>query len=179
VPEWIAWTIDALQARDLSRFVYLWSDDNLSADLLFSTEHRASLRKIEGYQGYGRVCCIKGIDGPSFAYTTGAPEEEFEAQLGVLEAYLKTTIDLYGYITLAGPRGIDDRGHVRRLMDRLQVMRSDFLSRLIPLRIEKFSTMIARLDGQRTYALRYQDELVAMWAEELSSRSIRPMWSDL
>jgi uncharacterized Fe-S cluster-containing radical SAM superfamily protein len=179
VPEWIGWTIDALQSRNLSGSVYLWSDDNLSSDLLVSAEQRPLLRRIEQYAGYGRVCCLKGLDGASFAFTTGASEDEFERQLETLRSYLATSIDLYGYITLAFPPGTDYRGRIRRLMDRLQAMRADFIGRLVPLRIERFSTMVGRLDGQRNRALQYQDELVEAWVQELGSRSVLPIWSAL
>jgi uncharacterized Fe-S cluster-containing radical SAM superfamily protein len=179
VPEWIAWTMDAIEARSLTESVYLWSDDNLSSDLLTSAEQRPLLRRIERYAGYGRVCCLKGLDGPSFAFTTGAPEDEFELHLETLKSYLATSIDLYGYITLACPPSIDDRSRIRRIMDRLQMMRADFIGRLVPLRIEKFSTMTGRLGGPRSDALRHQDELVVAWLEELASRSVRPIWSGL
>jgi uncharacterized Fe-S cluster-containing radical SAM superfamily protein len=179
VPEWIAWTMDAIQVRNLSEFVYLWSDDNLSSNLLMSAEQRPLLRRIEQYAGYGRVCCLKGLDSSSFGFTTGASEDEFELQLRILKSYLATSIDLYGYITLACPPDIDDRGRIRRLMDRLQMMRADFIARLVPLRIEKFSTMAGRLDGYRNEALRHQDELVETWVEELAARAVRPIWSAL
>jgi uncharacterized Fe-S cluster-containing radical SAM superfamily protein len=179
VPEWIAWTMDAIQSRNLSQSVYLWSDDNLSSDLMMSAEQRPLLHRIERYAGYGRVCCLKGVDASSFAFTTGASEYEFELQLETLKSYLATSIDLYGYVTLAYPPSSDDRDRICRLMDRLQEMRADFIGRLVPLRIEKFSTMIGRLDDKRNRALRHQDELVEIWVEELASRSVCPIWSGL
>jgi len=179
VPEWIAWTMDAIQSRNLSGAVYLWSDDNLSSNLLMSQEQRTVLQRIERYAGYGRVCCLKGLDATSFAFTTGASADEFELQLEILRSYLATSIDVYGYITLAYLPTDDDRGRIRRLMDRLQTMRADFLGRLVPLRIEKFSTMVGRLRDQRNDALRHQDELVGTWVEELASRSVHPIWSGL
>jgi uncharacterized Fe-S cluster-containing radical SAM superfamily protein len=179
VPEWIAWTMDALESRGLATSVYLWSDDNLSSDLLVSTEMRSLLRRIEQYAGYGRVCCLKGFDAPSFAFSTGVSEEEFSHQLRRLKSYLATSMDLYGYITLACPPGRDHASKIRRLMDELQATQESFVERLVPLRIERFSTMVARLDSGRREALKYQDDLVEIWLEELSLRSVRPIWSDL
>jgi uncharacterized Fe-S cluster-containing radical SAM superfamily protein len=179
VPEWIAWTMDTIESRGLSQSIYLWSDDNLSSDLLISQQQRTVLERIERYTGYGRVCCLKGLDGASFTFTTGVSEDEFELQLKILKAYLATSIDLYGYITLAYPPAGDDRDRICRLMDRLQVMRSDFLGRLVPLRVERFSPMVGRLSELRNHALRHQDELVEIWTEELARRSVYPIWSGL
>jgi uncharacterized Fe-S cluster-containing radical SAM superfamily protein len=179
VPEWIAWTMDALESRQLSESVYLWSDDNLSFDLLMSAELRPLLHRIEQYAGYGRVCCLKGFDASSFAFSTGAPTHEFGCHLRTLKSYLTTSMDVYGYITLACPPGTDHRSKIRQFMDELQTMREGFIGRLVPLRIEKFSTMTGRLNCERNGALRYQDELVETWIEELSSRSVRPIWSGL
>jgi uncharacterized Fe-S cluster-containing radical SAM superfamily protein len=179
VPEWIAWTMDALDTKHLGKSVYLWSDDNLSSDLLMSTEMRSLLQRMERYEGYGRVCCLKGFDASSFAFTTGSAEDEFDFQLRTLRSYLATSMDIYGYITLACPPAKDQSGRFRRLMDELQTMRENFIGRLVPLRIEKFSTMTGRLDSRRSEALRHQDELVETWLEELSLRSVRPIWSGL
>jgi uncharacterized Fe-S cluster-containing radical SAM superfamily protein len=179
VPEWIAWTMDALDSNHLSESVYLWSDDNLSSDLLMSAESRPLLQRVERYAGYGRVCCLKGFDASSFTFSTGVSEDEFSRQLRTLKSYLATSIDLYGYITLACPPGRDHSGKIRRLMDELQTMRETFIERLVPLRIEKFSTMTGRLDSRRREALQYQDELIQIWIEELSLRSVRPIWSSL
>jgi uncharacterized Fe-S cluster-containing radical SAM superfamily protein len=179
VPEWIAWTMDALQRRKLAASVYLWSDDNLSSRLLMSKELRPVLNRIERYAGYGRVCCLKGFDSSSFAFSTGASENQFGFQLEILRSYLMTSIDLYGYVTLISAPAKDHLDKIRRLMDCLQAMREDFIGRIVPLRIEKFSTMTARLDAQRSNALRYQDELLQIWLEELSLRSVRPIWSGL
>jgi uncharacterized Fe-S cluster-containing radical SAM superfamily protein len=179
VPEWIGWTMDALESMPLAGSVYLWSDDNLSSDLLMSAELRPLLERMERYAGYGRVCCLKGFDASSFTFSTGVPGDEFGSQLRRLRSYLTTSIDLYGYITLVCPPGRDHRGKIRRLMDELQTMQEQFIGRVVPLRIEKFSTMTTRLDHTRSDALRHQDEVVESWLEELSSRSVRPIWSGL
>jgi len=171
--------MDALESRQLSSSVYLWSDDNLSSDLLVSEDLRPFLHRLERYEGYGRVCCLKGIDAASFAFSTGAPEGEFQLQLRILKSYLETSLDLYGYVTLAYPPVADHAGIIRGLMDTIQEMREDFIGRIVPLRIEKFSTMTARLDTVRSAALRNQDDLIEIWLEELSSRAIDPIWSGL
>ncbi|WP_431205529.1 hypothetical protein ACQ86E_11800 [Bradyrhizobium betae] len=177
VPEWIAWTMDALRSREMTRSVYLWSDDNLSSDLLVQPSQSNLLREIERYEGYGRVCCLKGFDKVSFAFTTGASEEGFERQLEILKQYSRTSIDLYGYITLACPLVKDIKGRVQQLLDRLQAMSPEFVRRIVPLRIEQFSPMLSRMNVARSEGLKYQDEVASVWVEELSSRSIRPIWT--
>jgi uncharacterized Fe-S cluster-containing radical SAM superfamily protein len=178
-PEWIAWTMDALQARGLASSCYLWSDDNLSNDLLLGPEMRPVLRRIEAYRGYGRTCCLKGFDGASFEFTTSAAAEDFERQMSVLLGYLSTEMDLYAYITLVAPSAANARDAIRILFDRFQHVRAEFVGRIVPLRIERFGSMLHRLDEAREYALQLQDEIAAIWLEEIGERGLRPIWSEL
>ena len=62
VPEWIAWTMDALEEAGAASSTYLWSDDNLSSDLLLRPEMTRVLDRIVGFPGYGRAFCLKGYD---------------------------------------------------------------------------------------------------------------------
>lgn len=178
-PEWIAWTLQALRDRGLASATYLWSDDNLSADLLLRPEAAAHLSDLEAHGGYGRVCCLKGIDDRSFSYTTGCAPESFGRQLGILERYLDTRLDLYGYVMLVLPPGVDRRGAIRRLLDRVQRARSDFPGRIVPLRTESFSAMRGRLDPDRLRALAEQDENVSIWLDEIAARRLKPLWEEL
>ncbi|HEV2747044.1 MAG TPA: hypothetical protein VGW34_07065, partial [Allosphingosinicella sp.] len=61
-PEWVVWTMDALDAAGLTEETYLWSDDNLSTDLLFTDIDHHQRRRLATYPHYGRVCCFKGFD---------------------------------------------------------------------------------------------------------------------
>jgi hypothetical protein len=70
-PEWIPWTIEALDGAGIADATYLWSDDNLSADLVFTALDDRQ-RRLMAEANYGRVCCFKGFDAESFAFNTGA-----------------------------------------------------------------------------------------------------------
>ncbi len=176
-PEWIAWTMDAIEARGVTQSVYLWSDDNLSSDRICSSENRWLLNRLEKFPGYGKVCCIKGFDRQSFSFNTGSKSEGFDEQLEILERYAKTNLDLYGYITLTGRKSSDLHGHICRLMDRIEAARAGLLSRIVPLRISKFGPMVERLTEIRDEALQYQWEVADLWFEELNARRICPMWN--
>jgi hypothetical protein len=76
-PEWIPWTIEALDRAGIAQTTFLWSDDNLSTDLVFTVldDHQ---RRLMAEAKYGRVCCFKGFDAESFSFNTGAEPGGFE-----------------------------------------------------------------------------------------------------
>ncbi len=172
-PEWPAWTIEALQKRGLEKETYLWSDDSLTTDLLLRPEMRPILTTLEDHRGYGRVCCIKGIDAQSYANTTRDSVEGFERQLSILEGYLRTDMDLYGYITLVGAPSQGARGSISALLDRLQSSSAKFPERIVPLRIGEFGTMSQRIGDVESSYLHNQDELVCYWNESMRERGLR------
>ena len=178
-PEWIGWTLDAIAERGLSAVTYVWSDDNLSTDLLLRPEMRMVLDRVAGRRGYGRACCLKGYDAGSFSFNTGAAPEGWERQLGILAGYVRAGIDVYGYVTLTGPPGDQARDGVIRLLDRLQVIDPTLPSRFVPLRVTQFSAMTGRLDPARRRAIVAQDEAALAWEDGLRGMGVRPMWEDL
>ncbi len=175
VPEWVAWMATEIEARGLSRQVFLWSDDSLTTDLLVRSEMRPLLRKIEGYRGYSKVCCLKGVSTDSFEFTTGASGEGFRRQIDILKRYLVTDIDLYAYITLAFPPQGGIKDAIDALLDELQGVDEAFIGRIVPLRVEQFSNMATRTTDMRSEALRFQDDVIQIWNECLSNRGAIPM----
>lgn len=167
-PEWIAWTMDAVEERGAVGDVYLWSDDNLSSDRLLKDEGRLLLDRIIAYgQGYGKVCCLKGFDGVSFVFNTGAKADGFEQQLSILEGYAESGVDLYGYITLTSPPRNDAADLVKRLVDRLAAIRADLPARFVPLRINEYSAMDPRVQELHRGAMEFQWELARVWTEAM------------
>jgi uncharacterized Fe-S cluster-containing radical SAM superfamily protein len=165
VPEWIGWTMDALDRRSVGKSVYLWSDDNLSNDFLLQTENATLLERMEQYgRGYGKVCCLKGFDPISFSFTTGAEQAGFNEQLRILSGYARTKLDIYLYVTLTAVRRAEDASLIRDFVRRLADIRSDLPHRTVPLRIMEYGPMRSRLDAERRAALEYQKTLVQLWS---------------
>lgn len=165
-PEWIAWTMDAVEERGAVHDVYLWSDDNLSSDRLLTAEGRSILDRINAYgQGYGKVCCLKGFDEMSFVFNTSAKADGFERQISILEGYSRSGVDLYGYITLTSPPREEAPDLVRRLVNRLAAIREDLPARFVPLRITEYSAMDPRVRELHHSAMEFQWELARIWAE--------------
>ncbi len=163
-PEWVGWTMDALEERGATSSVYLWSDDNLSSDRLLHGDGRYLLKRLERYgQGYGKVCCLKGFDPISFSFNTRAERAGFDEQINILEGYAKTQLDLYLYITLTAPPRSEDENLIHSFVRRLADIRSDLPARTVPLRVEEYGPMRARLDAARRDALTHQDNLVRFW----------------
>lgn len=164
-PEWIPWTIEALVRAGIADSTYLWSDDNLSTDLVFEVL-TAEQRKMMRTPNYGRVCCFKGYDAESFAFNTGAEPESYERQFERFARYLELGIDLYAYATFTGPdlEGVEEG--VARFHERLRSLSSDLPSRTVPLRIDQFGPMIAR-NARRDLAvpLAAQEVAIATWQQ--------------
>lgn len=169
-PEWIAWTMDAIERRGAQSDVYLWSDDNLSTDWLLSKDFRSLLSRIEDYgRGYGKACCLKGFDEESFAFNTAAQASGFGEQLRILRGYSETGIDLHLYVTLTALPRAGHRGRVRKFVEQLAAIREDLPMRTVPLLVTEFSTMTGRLDPMRTLSLEYQWSVLDMWREAVEA----------
>ena len=172
-PEWISWMMRSLQAAGLSEKTYLWSDDNLSTDYLFSMASEDDRRTIVSYRNYGRVCCIKGFDAKSFSFNTTAEPAGFDRQFGVLRKYLSLNFDVYGYITLTGDdlSSVDDK--VPALVDRLQAINENLPLRVIPLEIANFTPTDMRAKGDLAKfakADEVQQKAIGVWTRELERR---------
>ncbi|MCJ2075983.1 hypothetical protein MKK68_09985 [Methylobacterium sp. E-016] len=162
-PEWILWTLEAIERRGASATSFVWSDDNLSSDRLLTDEGRTLLDQIARYSNYGRACCLKGLDAQAFAFNTRARSEGFERQLAILAGYARSTMDLHVYLPLVGPPGPCAKTQVDTILDRLSAIRADLPARTVPLFIGRFSTMAGRVDDVHERALDRQWELLAHW----------------
>jgi uncharacterized Fe-S cluster-containing radical SAM superfamily protein len=173
-PEWAVWMMDALEAAGLAGSTYLWSDDNLSTDFVFSVLTSAQRDRLAAYRNYGRVCCFKGFDAESFAFNTGARPEDFDAQFLQFGRYLDLGLDLYGYVTLTGPDLAATARGVPTLLDRLQALDPNLPLRVVPLSIGNFSPTREReaRGGQARFeaASAVQDAAIAIWTAELERR---------
>jgi len=67
VPEWILWTMEAIEEFNLTN-VYLWTDDNLSNWFYWKYLSQKERDYISSFKNFGKVCCFKGIDPISFSY---------------------------------------------------------------------------------------------------------------
>ncbi|MCP5060246.1 MAG: hypothetical protein GY937_26395 [bacterium] len=121
-PEWVLWTMDALEERGLEHRVYLWSDDNLSNDYFWRFLSDRDRERIASYQMYGRVCCFKGIDAPAFAFNTQADEALFGRQFDLFARLLDLGVDLFAYVTLTVSSLDKLETRVERFVDRLQAI---------------------------------------------------------
>lgn len=172
-PEWVVWMMEALESAGLSDKVYLWSDDNLSTDYVFTKLNTDQLSTLRNYRNYGRVCCFKGFDETSFRFNTKAANG-FADQFDIFRRLLDLGLDLYAYATFTGPTaGAADIG-IPNFVDRLQDIHPNLPLRTIPLEIQAFGPTKARLQGARNIpaelALKVQEDAIACWNSELTSR---------
>lgn len=162
-PEWVPWTIEALERAGLADQTYLWSDDNLSTDFVF-TELNETQRRMLSHPNYGRVCCFKGFDNESFAFNTGAEPKEFDRQFERFSRYLDLGIDLYAYVTLTGPNAENIEEKMTAFVQRLSSTWEALPGRTVPLRIDTFGPMIARNSNRDlSTALDVQDAAIEIW----------------
>jgi len=164
-PEWVPWTIEALARAGIADTTYLWSDDNLSTDLVFDVLDDAQ-RSLMASARYGRVCCFKGFDAESFAFNTGAEPASYDRQFERFARYLEIGLDLYAYVTFTGPvlDGVEEK--VVRFHERLTALHVDLPRRTVPLRIEAFGPVAAR-NARRdlTVPLAVQELAIRVWQQ--------------
>jgi hypothetical protein len=96
------------------------------------------------YRNYGRVCCIKGFDGASFAFNTSADPTGYNRQFEILRRYRDLGIDIYGYVTLTGNDPSSIRAGVSDLFDRLRSVHEAFPLRVVPLKIGNYTPTATR-----------------------------------
>jgi uncharacterized Fe-S cluster-containing radical SAM superfamily protein len=162
-PEWVPWTIEALEIEGLADQTYLWSDDNLSTDYVF-TELSDDQRRLLQHRNYGRVCCFKGFDRESFAFNTGADPKQFDKQFERFARYVDLGIDLYAYVTLTGPTADRVADKVKVFVDRLSTIWTELPKRTVPLHIDAFGPMRTRNEHRDvTCALSVQESAISVW----------------
>lgn len=170
VPEWIPWMMNELRNRDLAKSTYIWSDDNLSNDYFWRFLSDKDRELIATYKNYGRVCCFKGFDAESFSFNTAAEPELFDRQFELMKRLISTGVDLYAYATITTPSASGVSDHMRRFVDRLQVLDEHLPLRTIPLEIQLFTPVVKRLDETKRSALKNQWSAVEAWLKELEDR---------
>jgi uncharacterized Fe-S cluster-containing radical SAM superfamily protein len=169
-PEWVPWMMEALEAQGLSQSVYLWSDDNLSTDYLWTYLSDDERMRMATYRNYGRVCCFKGFDTESFTFNTAATPDCFDRQFVLMDRLLDLGIDIYAYATFTtpSPNGMEDA--IQSFCDRLQHLDEYLPLRLVPLEVQVFTPVKRRLTPAMHSAMEYQYQAVELWQRELERR---------
>lgn len=170
VPEWILWMMTELRNRHLEHEVYLWSDDNLSTDYFWRFLSEADHEVIATYPMYGRVCCFKGFNPASFAFNTHAEPDLFDRQFTLMGHLLELGIDLYAYTTFTTPTPERIREDMPRFVDRLQALDPNLPLRTVPLEIQVFTPVEARLTEANRAAMLHQWAAIDAWQRELEVR---------
>ncbi|HAF08689.1 MAG TPA: hypothetical protein DCK98_01210 [Chloroflexi bacterium] len=170
VPEWIPWMMEALRERGLERDTYLWSDDNLSNDYFWRHLSPSEQELVATYPMYGRVCCFKGYDKESFAFNTKADPVLFAQQFELFGRHLASGVDLYAYATFTGPVHADLADRMTRFVDQLQRLDPNLPLRTVPLLIEVYTPVEARLHAAERTALDSQWRAIEAWQRELDGR---------
>jgi uncharacterized Fe-S cluster-containing radical SAM superfamily protein len=170
VPEWIPWTIQALETAGIADSVYVWSDDNLSNDYFFRYLSEDTQHRIAEHPGYGRVCCFKGFDDVSFSFNTKAAPELFDRQFELFSRLLATGMDLYAYATFTSPTADSLPMAMTSFVDRLQRISESLPLRLIPLEISEYGPVVPRIRDEHRASMEVQQAAIAAWQDELDRR---------
>ena len=177
IPEWVPWMLQELREAGLEKTTYVWSDDNLSTDYFWRYLSQSQQDLVASYSNYGRVCCFKGFDEQSFAFNTKAAPQLWDNQFEFMGRFIKSGIDVYGYVTLTTPTKDDIKSRVNRFVDRLQAVHPYLPLRVVPLEIKPFTPVENRLqkadEAQRSAvqdALDFQWEAVQHWQSEIEAR---------
>ncbi|TDX04018.1 radical SAM protein [Kribbella sp. VKM Ac-2566] len=169
-PEWPVWFLQKLDDRNAAH-VYVWSDDNLSTDYLWTTLSPEERDFLGEHPRYGRACCIKGYDAESFSFNTLAAPAMFRRQFDLLRRLRETTrIDYYVYLTITTPTTVGLVQRMRAFVDGLQKIHEWLPLRCVPLKILEWGPVTPRLTPERQEALQHQIAAVDAWREEIERR---------
>jgi uncharacterized Fe-S cluster-containing radical SAM superfamily protein len=170
IPEWVPWTMDALESRGVRDSVYLWSDDNLSNDYFWRFLTETERERVATYPMYGRVCCFKGFNEGSFTFNTRAAPALYDRQFELMGRLLATGMDLYAYATFTTPSRDGIASEMAVFVDRLQQLDSNLPLRTIPLEIQLFSPVTPRMKDDHRVALENQWFAIEAWNREITER---------
>ena len=169
-PEWLIWTIEALERAGVAHQVYVWSDDNLSNDYLWRYLSVNQLDKLVAHRLYGRVACFKGIDPESFSFNTSAHPDLYTRQFQLFRRLLELGLDLYAYVTFTATNRRDLKTKIRRFVDELQRIDDNLPLRTVPLHIEAYTPTVDRLHDVHRNAMTVQNTAHELWVREITDR---------
>lgn len=173
-PEWPLWLARELKRRNLDEKYYIWSDDTLSTENMFSYLTDKEIKELASYKNYGKVCCFKGFDAESYEYNCKLSKEVFATSFKILKKYIDYGFDVYGYITLTTNNVANIESKIASFMDKVQKEVSYcFPLRIVPLKIFQFtptkSRMIKNIDSKKI-AIENQNIVIKAWVKELNKR---------
>ncbi|MBE6320446.1 MAG: hypothetical protein E7075_05695 [Bacteroidales bacterium] len=170
VPELTLQFMSKLEKYDLSEKIYLWSDDVLSTDFLFTKLSDSQIQYMADYKNYGKVACFKGIDDESFCFNTCSQKSILDSQLDMATQYIRTGFDLYFYIALTVPNMKNLKKKIASFFDKLQLISYYLPLRIVPIKIKKFPHNQHRFTSLRESLIDNQYEVLNSWNEEISKR---------
>lgn len=159
-----------LERRGLSDETYLWSDDVLTTDFLYEKLSKEQLDYMVNYKNYGKICCLKGFDDDTIKQNACIYGTSFFKQIDRLKKYVDYGFDVYSYIVLTTEDMNNAEEKICKCMDKLQEISYYMPLRMVPLRIEKFPTIVHRLNNKREQTINNQFEVLKLWNEQLHKR---------
>lgn len=169
VPEWGLWMARAVSHRTAQN-TYIWIDDNLSSDLIWSVLSPEDIEEFIAYRNVGRVGCFKGFDPESFVFNTNARSEEFDNQFDRFGAFHLAGFDMYAYITFTCTTTQDIQRKMSAFVERLQGISELLPLRTVPLEILSFAPTRARMTDVHYESMGNQEAAIEAWLEELEKR---------
>ena len=168
VPDFIYSFMKELDKRDLAKDILLWSDDVLTTDYQFQME-KDKLDYMLKYNNYIKLCCLKGFDEESFAFNTLLDKNIFNEQLERLKKHIELGFDVYCYIILTCKSLDNIEQKINDLIKKLQDISYYLPLRVIPIKIEEFDAVTARLNEDRKQSMNNQYEVLKIWNKVINS----------
>jgi organic radical activating enzyme len=169
-PEWVPWMIQEVRLRGMEKQIYIWSDDNLSTDYFWTFLSASEIDMVADAKNYGRVCCFKGFDEMSFSFNTLAERSLYLRQFELFRRFVNLGIDVYAYVTLTSSTADRLIDRMKAFVDKLQGIHENLPLRTVPLEIQVFSPVHARVTDEHRKALEIQQEAIVAWNTEIEDR---------
>jgi uncharacterized Fe-S cluster-containing radical SAM superfamily protein len=171
IPEWPVRMMEALIRRNLADQVYLWLDDNLTTYSAWRYLSENDFEIMKNFKNFGRVGCFKGFSPVSFHENTMVSPEIFKRQIDIMSRWVSLGLDMYGYITLTTSDLNDAKQNLKNFMDDVQnKIHSNFLLRIVPLKIDLFTPTSSRMNKKRQDSIFNQYDVLSLWKDEIDNR---------
>lgn len=149
--------------------VYLWSDNVLTTDYLFTKLSQQQIDYMSNYSKYGKVACLKVLMMSLF-FNTCSNVSLFREQFIMAKRYIDIGFDIYFYVVLTVPDITNISSKISYFFDCLQRIAHYLPLRVIPIKIKEFATNNHRISPSRKKSITNQFKVLNVWNEELSKR---------
>jgi len=165
-PEWLLWNMQELEKREILDDYYIWVDDNLTLNTVWSVLSRKEIEYITSKKQYGIVGCFKSFSKESFSANTGLEPSNFDIQLQLFSRYWNNGFNIYGYVILACIDLVEAKRQIPAFIESLRRnVHHNAPLRIVPIEIKFYNVNKDIISSKQLSHIENQYEALNIWNE--------------